>query len=1014
MALEDLEPQLPHFTGSDPNSWISQSELYFRFYSIYGDERFSYVIEVFEDEPFYWFNSWFRSDDLTWNDFTTAMLHRFCSSSLKAVDTVVELSPPPSALNVFDEMPATLDKQDSLILQLRDQIPQYPTDCYDVLVPLNPNFSMPYIGESAVDLSSSQFPTDSISQQVYLSTVNNIDLGFTQANRLAVAPLIQFDSLPIITSIDNSDVIHEGYLDILLSQSFVLVYSGPKFVISAVSTNKFQFGSFAMVTDGLLSPFCDKVQLTDFGFDPGPYFFNSLYSDRIIIMPNHIGVDLFEFCASNLDHHCHSASKLFVFNYDSDSPDPYTTLTSDSIQLGTSNVVFQFQTHLPNSATNTFLPCFVVSHSTRIFSSVLSKFQENLTMETSPIIKDIETLDMALQRATTLVASPRYKSPPNKPMEKIIGYIGRSIDLMLFASQDVSMNGNENLGALQSNMMTIVQFRVTDPSHNSDFLSVDMNIIVVAESFSCSSVEEVWYLKGGYVETSTFEKFALHTSEILSDLSCVGTKQARFDIWLFMFISIKCEKMLRMTSVEGSTHDVVFEIGHLILGSTSVVITQTVHYFDQPMGLFWNAHLAAVYIFNQSHTFVQASKGIVKTRLVYWVLKFLVGDKRLSWKGGTAMIIRYYTMWLWIRSRYSFSLATVDFLGDRLHPNSVEWVGYCIPVAQRLLFPSMLPLRHSLTSNPFTFVQSATYTDVRLALGTNTTSFCLVYSTIRAAALLHGEATVFFKSMMPSTSRILSITFWLGTTFWRRGGIWSFNSNALLTSYKQVVVGSIRLYGCKGLMLIYVNKNCQELKEMDMRFTYYLIGLSTYGSKCQIQPIMISHSPRRLAYLAKCIQKVKYNHFQLESYWSWALHTFGLLTFDPKFYVDTTSKIDLSIAKRAFHTLSKTENESILVHVMLSFEALYGHKPPDNLLCLRHCILVAQQLEPATRFLLLNSNITFFPAQIRKTTLTPPKKHAHFHLADKVNLKGGSNVMNRLGPTRLVSPIRSTGFVNLT
>ncbi|MFS7923648.1 hypothetical protein Hanom_Chr03g00263221 [Helianthus anomalus] len=527
-------------------------------------------------------------------------------------------------------------------------------------------------------------------------------------------------------------------------------------------------------------------------------------------------------------------------------------------------------------------------------------------------------------------------------------------------------------------MISVVPFYV-GPSNHSDFLSVDMNIIVVAESFSCSSVEEVWYLKGGYVETSTFEKFVLHTSEILSDLSCVGTKQARF-IWLFMFISIKCEKMLRNTIVEGSTHDVVFEIGHLILGSTSVVITQTVHYFDQPMGLFWNAHLVAVYIFNQSHTFVQASKGILERR--------------------NTDDYSYYTMWLWIRSHYSFSSAVIDFLCDRLHPNSVEWVGYCIPVSQRLLFPSMLPLKHSLTSNPFTFLQSATYMDVRLALGTNTTCFCLVYSTISAAALLHGEATVFFVYQ------------W--TTFWRRGGIWSFISNALLTSYKQVVVGSIWLYGYKGLMLIYVNKNCQELKEMDMRFTYYLIGLSTYGSKCQIQPIMISHSPQRLAYLAKCIQKVKYNHFLLESYWSWALHTFGLLTFDPKFYVDTTSKIDLSIAKRAFHTLSKTENESILVHVMLSFEALYGHKPPDNLLCPRHYILVAQQLEPATRFLLLNSNITIFPAQIKKTTLNPPKKHAHFHLADKVNLKGGNNVMNRLGPTRLVSPIRSRGFVNLT
>ncbi|KAJ0788989.1 putative RNA helicase [Helianthus annuus] len=109
MALEDLDPQLPRFTGSNPNSWISQSELYFRFYSIYGDERFSYVIEVFDDGPFYWFNSWFRSDDLTWNDFTTAMLHRFSYLSLKpTIDTVVNLSPPLSALQVLDEMPDSI------------------------------------------------------------------------------------------------------------------------------------------------------------------------------------------------------------------------------------------------------------------------------------------------------------------------------------------------------------------------------------------------------------------------------------------------------------------------------------------------------------------------------------------------------------------------------------------------------------------------------------------------------------------------------------------------------------------------------------------------------------------------------------------------------------------------------------------------------------------------------------------------------------------------------------------
>ncbi|KAJ0896908.1 hypothetical protein HanRHA438_Chr08g0339811 [Helianthus annuus] len=76
MALEEMD--LPRFTGFAPAHWICQAERFFLHYDI-GDEseRFSYVMVAFDNEPFYWFNSWFRSDFLTWSDFIAAMLIQF-------------------------------------------------------------------------------------------------------------------------------------------------------------------------------------------------------------------------------------------------------------------------------------------------------------------------------------------------------------------------------------------------------------------------------------------------------------------------------------------------------------------------------------------------------------------------------------------------------------------------------------------------------------------------------------------------------------------------------------------------------------------------------------------------------------------------------------------------------------------------------------------------------------------------------------------------------------------------
>ena len=80
MALEELDDSmyLSRFNGSNPTRWICDVERFFSFYEIYGEERFPYVVEYFDDEPFSWFNSWYRGPErLTWKSFTIAMLHRF-------------------------------------------------------------------------------------------------------------------------------------------------------------------------------------------------------------------------------------------------------------------------------------------------------------------------------------------------------------------------------------------------------------------------------------------------------------------------------------------------------------------------------------------------------------------------------------------------------------------------------------------------------------------------------------------------------------------------------------------------------------------------------------------------------------------------------------------------------------------------------------------------------------------------------------------------------------------------
>ena len=110
------------------------------------------------------------------------------------------------------------------------------------------------------------------------------------------------------------------------------------------------------------------------------------------------------------------------------------------------------------------------SHSTRKLGVILSEFKENKIMEASPIRKAVESLEMELQKAKALVASPCYASSPNKRIEEMTGNLGRSIGLVLFASHDMSMAGKEKLEALRREMMSVAQFSAASSDSKSDFL----------------------------------------------------------------------------------------------------------------------------------------------------------------------------------------------------------------------------------------------------------------------------------------------------------------------------------------------------------------------------------------------------------------------------------------------------------------------------------------------------------------------------------------------------------------
>ncbi|MFS7926610.1 hypothetical protein Hanom_Chr04g00299071 [Helianthus anomalus] len=282
MALEDLEPKLPRFTASDPNSWISQSELYFRFYSINGDERFSYVIEVFEDEPLCWFNSWFQSDDLTWNDFTTAMLHQFCL-----------LTNTGFALKVFDEMP---DSINNAIANANHKTTDDEAEMHNT------------------DLGDTQWFAWKPGLLGHLVPVSPRKIIFPNAGTLN----FRFNSSPVIISCPNSP--------------------------SGVELKHGTIGHLAHFLAGYGSNFWVDWLERNFAFDSGTNLAHTVSSNHIISMFYHIAMTLLKyhtlfldpepiFIAMPLLHFALHDLKLFVLDDVSDPPDSYTTLTSIQLRL---------------------------------------------------------------------------------------------------------------------------------------------------------------------------------------------------------------------------------------------------------------------------------------------------------------------------------------------------------------------------------------------------------------------------------------------------------------------------------------------------------------------------------------------------------------------------------------------------------------------------------------------------------------------------------------------------------
>ncbi|KAK6933857.1 hypothetical protein RJ641_036751 [Dillenia turbinata] len=85
------------------------------------------------------------------------------------------------------------------------------------------------------------------------------------------------------------------------------------------------------------------------------------------------------------------------------------------------------------------------------FTPIFNDLAQNKHMNTSPVRKAIEALELELQRAKTLIQSPNSRT--SKQIEDSVHDLGRSLGLVLFTGREVPVEMKEKIGALHKELM---------------------------------------------------------------------------------------------------------------------------------------------------------------------------------------------------------------------------------------------------------------------------------------------------------------------------------------------------------------------------------------------------------------------------------------------------------------------------------------------------------------------------------------------------------------------------------
>jgi vacuolar protein 8 len=84
-------------------------------------------------------------------------------------------------------------------------------------------------------------------------------------------------------------------------------------------------------------------------------------------------------------------------------------------------------------------------------SPILIEFKDNKLMDTPPIRKAMESVELELKRAKCLIKC--LNDPPLKQIEDVTQNLGRSLGLVLFSCHDISIIGKEKIEELRKEMM---------------------------------------------------------------------------------------------------------------------------------------------------------------------------------------------------------------------------------------------------------------------------------------------------------------------------------------------------------------------------------------------------------------------------------------------------------------------------------------------------------------------------------------------------------------------------------